>query len=204
MNIFVTDPDPVIATSYLCTEHLAKMPLESAQLLSTAVRYHWEKSRKNDVDKDWFDAWNNTVVNILYKATHAKHPSTLWILESLSNFNWLVRHAYAMDDYRLVPHASMSKINAAAYVANNCIDYPDIGLTPVKLAMPLEIKQKYGTLDSTGNYVAPIETAALAYREYICTKTFKPTRKEDKEAGRMRLPTWRNNTPPDWYVAPAI
>lgn len=37
MNIFYLDEDPRKAASYLCDEHM-KMLLESAQMLSTAVR----------------------------------------------------------------------------------------------------------------------------------------------------------------------
>jgi hypothetical protein len=40
VNIFVTDPDPRLSAEVLCNRHVVKMTLETAQLLSSAVRLH--------------------------------------------------------------------------------------------------------------------------------------------------------------------
>jgi len=39
MNIFVVDKDPIIAARSLLDKHIVKMPLETAQLLSTNHRF---------------------------------------------------------------------------------------------------------------------------------------------------------------------
>ena len=39
MNIFYVDDDPVISAVQLCNKHIVKMPLETAQILSTAHRH---------------------------------------------------------------------------------------------------------------------------------------------------------------------
>lgn len=61
MNIFYLDQDPVIAASMHCDQHLHKMILESAQLLSTWVR------ATIDYRKDWTDT-------PVYKSSYYNHP----------------------------------------------------------------------------------------------------------------------------------
>jgi hypothetical protein len=34
--------------------------------------------------------------NYLYKATHINHPSAIWCRESVSNYNWLSDHMFAL------------------------------------------------------------------------------------------------------------
>jgi hypothetical protein len=55
-------------------KHVVKMPLETCQLLHTALRQF-------GCTADW-----------LYKPFNPKHPSCLWVRESRSNFKWLVEH----------------------------------------------------------------------------------------------------------------
>ena len=40
MNIFFLDKTPELSAKMLCDKHIPKMLLESAQMLSTAVRRH--------------------------------------------------------------------------------------------------------------------------------------------------------------------
>ena len=67
MNIFVTDPDPVISAQTLCDKHVVKMVLESAQMLSTAWR---DFSTKYSDD------------NELYKTAHLNHPCSIWVRQA--------------------------------------------------------------------------------------------------------------------------
>lgn len=73
MNIFVVDRDPRKAAGFLCDQHVVKMALETAQILSTAAR-----------DRRGLD--------IGYKPTHRKHPCVLWAGDSDANLWWTVRH----------------------------------------------------------------------------------------------------------------
>lgn len=61
MNIFFLDPDPVIAASMHCDQHLHKMILESAQMLST-----WAIATQT-----WRRGWEDTPV---YKSSYYNHP----------------------------------------------------------------------------------------------------------------------------------
>ena len=61
MNIFYLHSDPVIAASMHCDQHLHKMILESAQLLSTWVR----------ATQTWRSNWDKTPV---YKSSYYNHP----------------------------------------------------------------------------------------------------------------------------------
>jgi aspartate oxidase len=69
MNIFVLHKDTRKAAQMHCDKHVVKMILESAQMLSTAVRM-------NGIDAG-------------YKLTHRNHPCNIWVRESLSNWQWL-------------------------------------------------------------------------------------------------------------------
>lgn len=68
MNIFVLDSDPEIAAKYHTDKHVIKMILESAQMMSTVVRY--------------------VGLDAGYKSTHLNHPCTIWARTSLSNWLW--------------------------------------------------------------------------------------------------------------------
>jgi len=70
MNIFHLHKDPKICAEYHCDRHVVKMILETAQMLSTAYRKHCG----DDI--------------LLYKSVYPKHPMTLWVGESVENFNY--------------------------------------------------------------------------------------------------------------------
>ena len=75
MNIFYLDKRPDDAAEMHCDKHCVKMILEYAQMLSTAHR---------ELD-------GNNVPDILYKATHKNHPSTIWARSSKQHYDWLFR-----------------------------------------------------------------------------------------------------------------
>lgn len=76
MNIFYLDRDIARAVRYHCDQHVVKMPLETAQILCTALhRYD---------------------IEVPYKPTHAKHPSVLWAGDSIQQFRWLKKFGIAL------------------------------------------------------------------------------------------------------------
>lgn len=77
MNIFVTDPSPVISAKNLDDKRVIKMILESAQMLSTAI---WECGGTG-----------------FYKPTHKNHPCSKWARENVSNYIWLKEHFGALS-----------------------------------------------------------------------------------------------------------
>lgn len=129
MNIFILDEDPVIAASYHCDQHLQKMILESAQMLSTALHHLAEKHGPL------------TPLEGIYKPAYQSHPCTQWCHESYANFMWVVDLVYSLQ-------AQLPKIHKAKQVVRICEKYardmknlfPQLSLTPFALAMPDEIK----------------------------------------------------------------
>mgnify|MGYP001393269762 CR=1 FL=1 len=78
MNIFVLDKCPVKSAAMLCDKHIVKMPLESAQMLSSV----WHRYGHGD--------------KVKYKEAFKNHPCTLWAGDSSENYIWLYRHAYQL------------------------------------------------------------------------------------------------------------
>lgn len=138
MNIFVLDHDPALAAQMLCDKHVIKMPTESGQMLSTAIRRHAEPT----ID--------------LYKITHANHPCTKWAGDTRTNFLWLLQHAQAIIAEYDRRYGKPGKYERLRTVLANCLALhhliPDGPLTPFPQAMP----EKYRIPGS------PVE----AYRQY--------------------------------------
>ena len=136
MNIFVLDRDPEAAARALCDRHVVKMALETAQLLSTALRAH-------GVDDP-----------ALYKPSHRAHPCTLWTSATRANFIWLVDHGLAIcaeygRRYGGREHASRKVILRAAD-ASVSVPKGEGVVTPFAQAMPAE----YRRLDAVTAYRA--------------------------------------------------
>jgi len=78
VNIFFTSPDPVECAQALDDKRLVKMPVESVQMLSSAIYRH-----------------GGTPV---YRVAWTKHPCTIWSGDSRENFEWHLAHLQAMND----------------------------------------------------------------------------------------------------------
>jgi len=101
MNIFILSLDPVEAARLQCNKHAVKMPLESAQMLSTAHRMldgniaeGLSKSGKRTVKK--YIHPDSSLESLLYKAVHFSHPCTKWTMYTSSNYTWHYRHWIAL------------------------------------------------------------------------------------------------------------
>ena len=136
------------------------MILESAQLLSTA-------SKLNGIDYG-------------YKATHVKHPSNLWLLESFKNILWLQEMSLHLCDeftYRYdkqhksksvienLPLEEIYKKYKEKHLETDC-------LTKFRLAMP----DKYKSDD-------PVKS----YRDYYIYE-------------KKNFATWKKREVPEWWV----
>ena len=123
MNIFVLDQSPEVAASYHCDQHLHKMILESAQMLSTAMH-----------------TWYPHLSKYLYKQAHPNHPCTLWISANKQNALWVVKLMLELDDIRLsLGCDSHSSMFVAKMLLDN-IDVPLAGTDPFIFAGPLQYK----------------------------------------------------------------
>lgn len=104
MNIFILSENPVEAAQLQCNKHIVKMPLESAQMLSTAHRIldgiqtlGKSKSGKRNV-KLYVHPEHD---DLLYKAVHHNHPCTVWTMETSENYKWHYEHFVSLcDEYK--------------------------------------------------------------------------------------------------------
>lgn len=123
MNIFVLDLDPVKCAQYHVDQHVRKMILESAQLLTYAIHLHPPRN----------------VPDGLYRgsASHSNHPCAKWVRESLSNYRWLVDLARCLNRENQWRNSHDKEHKSWTYIS--VLGEPrihDIGLTPFAQAMP--------------------------------------------------------------------
>jgi len=78
MNIFVVDKDIRKCAEALDDLRLNKMIIETAQLLSTAMRFRGYTG------------------NGIYRSTHLNHPCSVWARETDSNYQWLLSYLGAL------------------------------------------------------------------------------------------------------------
>lgn len=104
MNIFYLDPNPKTCAEMHCDQHIKKMPIEYAQLLSTAHRMidgreMIVRNASGRRQKIWvLDDWRE---DVLYKTSHYNHPSNIWARQSLCNYEWLYRlFRWSCEEYR--------------------------------------------------------------------------------------------------------
>ena len=158
MNIFVLDSDPRIAAEQHCDKHVVKMLLETVQLLSTACVIHGAPAP--------------------YKATHRKHPCTIWVAASKANYAWLVELGLALsDEYKKRFGKSHLSGRRLLEILDAPRAMPELGLTPFAQAMPEQYKQ--------------IGDAVAAYRAYYLGE-------------KARFAKWsRGAEVPAWWFAEA-
>ena len=74
MNIFVTDPDPVVSAQCLPDRHVVKMPLETCQMLSIVASASWGHGFGH-LPKKKTGTWYATA-----KGAFRNHPCTICLL----------------------------------------------------------------------------------------------------------------------------
>lgn len=181
MNIFYLDKDPKVAAQMMCDKHVVKMIIESAQMLSTAHRLidgteYIDKTANGRKIKRWKHP-NSNMETYLYKASHTKHPSTVWVMHTAYNYHWLYKHMIALgEEYTRrygKNHLTITKMADVLRHPPQNIALGKIGTDPTP-AMPDECK-------IPGNAVA-------SYRKYYVMKK--------REFAKWKEPS----TPPSWYV----
>jgi hypothetical protein len=122
MNIFALSMDAEQAAKWHMDKHVVKMPLETAQMLCSALHRHGHTA--------------------LYKPGYVKHPCTVWCGNSRSNFEWLCGLGVELCKeftYRY------GKVHGSEKVIMDCIsnagNIPDGELTTFAMAMPVEFKK---------------------------------------------------------------
>jgi len=196
MNIFYFNTDPILAANDHCKEHTNKIRLEVGQVMSTAFYYLCPD--KVEIRKE-FDPIEEKVVTKyyvddlkIYKKAHYNHPTCRWVRQSKENYEWSFAYLKALQEKQLADGYNGDKcaemISTFETISSN-LNFSSTALTPVKLAMTLPLKEKYGELDKSQgflDYLAELPVAVDAYKEYMCGKIFK----NDKLPTYMIKPNW--------------
>jgi hypothetical protein len=124
MNLFWFDENPVLNARYHCDKHAVKMPLEVAQMLSSAHHVN-----------------NSKYVDSVYRKTHVNHPCTLWISQSAdAYYQALVMFDSLLDEYKHRYHRNHKSGELFDIFVNN--PSPRVTSGPIPLAMPDEYKRE--------------------------------------------------------------
>lgn len=172
MNIFVLSADPTESAQLMCDQHINKMIVESAQLLCTTVHIKY------------LQAGASPYTAALYKPSHPHHPCQDWLIESLSNASWLLKHARALEIERQVrfdkwtTHQSLPVAEQACVALMQC-PTPTESLrhwsvcerTPPKMAMPWECKhfKAYPSYKWDYNWPEVVKSYQMYYRHKRAT-----------------------------------
>ena len=152
MNIFYLDHDPVESARAHGDKHIVKMPLETAQLLSTVWHLFGDDCE---------------IKNQLYKATHALHPCTQWVATNKSTYGWTYRFYVALcKEYEF----RRGRIHAS-FGLSKFLSIVPIGLSKGEFFAPpqcmpdefaIETESEVGQL----TYPSNSENTRQAYRRY--------------------------------------
>jgi hypothetical protein len=184
MNIFYVHPDPRIAAQSLVNSHVVKMPLESAQMLSTAhrvidgkeivlIKENLDTGRKRK--KKVYILKDGQKGLHIYQATHINHPSSVWTRKSISNYFWLYDHFLSLlDEYTF----RYGKIHKCSTLVPYLKDAPNYIKVENFTQPPCAMDEKYIISDD----------AVINYRNFY-------------RLGKAHLHKYKNRTPPDWLEA---
>ena len=131
MNIFFLHRDPQWAANALCDKHVPKMLLESAQMLSTAVRKYEE------------DTGTTPLAEPIYKSAYPNHPMTKWVGFNRDCFRWALENAvFISQEYckRFKKLHKSSRILNVIYDNQYYKEIPDERFTNPPQCMPDEYK----------------------------------------------------------------
>lgn len=148
MNIFALDDNPRAAAAMHCDKHVVKMVLETAQLMSTMV-HALDAKNVFYAHVDGYDSprpfyyINKEQHFPIYKPTHANHPCSLWLRESLQNAMWLAQLGEGLSEEHDIRygHPSFKSISVIRNIFTVLarLPLPNGRRTPFALAMPKEI-----------------------------------------------------------------
>ena len=136
MNIFVLDTDPHKAAIHQLDKHIVKMPLETAQMLCSALVRHGCEDTP-------------------YKAAYRKHPCTIWAGDSRNNFNWLIEHGLSLCKEYTARYGREHKSQAVIeWCATQAHKIPQGQLTEFAQAMPDHYKDSCPVVAYRSYYLA--------------------------------------------------
>ena len=176
MNIFYLHEDPIQNAKWHIDKHIVKMPIEYAQLMSTAHRLldgemYLGKTAIGRNIKRW--KLHDEREDILYKASHINHPSAVWVRESIENYFQMYKLYMAVlaeftNRYGKVHGSSKPSIALIRPPSN----IPMVKGTQLPQCMPEICKVKNNPI--------------LAYRNYYIVE-------------KNSFASWKNREIPEWF-----
>lgn len=162
MNIFISDNNYVNCALALDDKRLVKMVLETAQLLSTAVNECGGKAP--------------------YKSTHKNHPCSIWARQTRSNFDWLLKHGYALA---LEYTNRFNKVHKCLHIL---VELDEKDMRNYIPDGPLTTFPNCTTNKTKGVSFKHINDVTEAYKQYLNARWATDTRK----------PVWTGRSRPIW------
>ena len=176
MNIFYLHEDPIQNAKWHIDKHIVKMPIEYAQLMSTAHRLldgemYLGKTTIGRNIKRW--KLHDEREDILYKASHINHPSAIWVRESIENYFQMYKLYMAVlaeftNRYGKIHGSSKPSIALIRPPSN----IPMVKGTQLPQCMPEMCKVK--------------DNPILAYRNYYIVE-------------KNSFASWKNREIPEWF-----
>ena len=123
MNIFYLDTDIETCARYHCLKHKIKMPLETAQMLSTCAPHHFPFLYHLHV----------------YKPFNTNHPCNKWLKDHIENYFWMINFGLALcKEYTRVYNKTHKSEEVIRNISDNVLlhgrfIFPN---TPPPLCMP--------------------------------------------------------------------
>ena len=176
MNIFELNTDPIVCAEMHCDKHVVKMPIEYAQLLSTTHRVldgqeYIGQTKTGRKAKRW--KLLDERENHLYKASHVKHPDSIWLRQSTGNYYKLLQLYIALLQeftYRYGKKHGASK--PSFWLQKAPKNWPYGPVTELPQCMPEECK--------TSNVIDAYHSYYIKYKKDFAT--------------------WKNRVAPEWYT----
>lgn len=156
MNIFVLDERQSVAVDGLCDKHLTKMPLETVQILNTALHINGSENLT------------------FYGRGYVNHPCCTWAAESFKNWKWLYDYGVAIGERfeaeRGKPHTSIEKMDSFD-VAAVSEALPNGDYTTLPQCMPDDCKRE-NVVDGYRTYYNDVKSKEDWFDESTCKKTY--------------------------------
>ena len=143
MNIFYLHIDQNECAKLHTDKHVVKMILEYAQLLSTAHRIlDGVECKELTAAGRRITRWRveSALDGMLYKSTHANHPSAVWTRKSKQNYVWLAKMLDALCKEYTYRYGKIHKVErdglSNLLINNIPKNIPDVEFTEPTPAMP--------------------------------------------------------------------
>ena len=174
MNLFVTDPDPVVCAMNLDDKRIGKLLMECNQMMSLAVKSHWPE------DDGSYVFWE-TPTELTSGLAYLNHPVSIWVRQTRANFLWTLEHAVALsNEFQHRFNSDHASGNRLAFMRRYSDVIPEEGLTE------FQNSAKNGEIDFTH---LPVPDS---YRHYLAARW-----ETDK-----RAVTFTNRHSPEWRFIP--